>query len=260
MSSLTWRYHNHEEFLMLNKSSCKFNFKRITNLELKKTEMQFKNSKSPGYDDLPITLLKDGMEQISPVLTCVLNKCIVQAVFPSSEKIAKITPIHKSESKSLLDNYRPISVLPVLSKVFKCLIHKKLSEYLETNNLLSKHQYGFRITNRSTQQAVTILTDTISSNKDNGKVTGAVFLDLKKAFDMVDHARLLTKLTTYSITSTENQWFTNYLFNRKQYVHYNASSSELQSVVRGVPQGFILCSLLFLIFINDHDSCLKKAT
>ena len=197
-----WSYHDDYESPFVNMKSCRFSFGLVSEEDVKKAVIKFKNSKSPGYDDLPISLLKDGVDQLSPILSHLVNKCIAQSVFPSAEKIAKVVPIYKSGSKQSMDNYRPISVLPVLSKVFEKVVHKQLSEYLEKNDLLSKNQYGFR-NGRSTQQAITILTDHIATNIDKRKYTGAVFIDLRKAFDMVDHGRLLSKLSWYGIKSKE---------------------------------------------------------
>ena len=195
---------------------------------------------------------------IAPILAHLINKSLSTGIFLTSEKIAKVIPAYKSESKSSMNNYRPISVLPIMSKVFERIVHTQLSKYLEKHKLLSNNQYGFR-NRRSTQQAVTILTDSVALSIDELKYTGAVFLDLRKAFDMVDHERLLLKLDSFGVSATEQNWFIDYLFNRKQYVSYNSTSSNLMSITRGVPQGSILGLLLFLLFINDIDKELEKS-
>ena len=117
-------------------------------------------------------------------------------------------------------NYRPISVLPVLSKVFELTEHHQLYDYLDGNNLLSNVQFGFRKT-RSTQHAVTLLADHIRTHMDQGKLTGALFLYLSKAFDTVDHDCLLSQLNAYGIQNTNLAWFESYLFNRKQFVDFD---------------------------------------
>ena len=111
------------------------------------------------------------------------------ATFPTIEKIARVIPKYKSENRLLMNNYRPISILPICSKLIESLVHQQLYEYLEKHKLLTKSQFGFR-KNRNTQQAVTVLTDHIRLNMDKGQRTGAVFLDLSKAFDTVDRACL----------------------------------------------------------------------
>lgn len=142
-----------------------------------------------------------------------------------------------------MDNYRPISVLPVFSKVLERVVYKQLYSYLEANELLSERQFGFR-QRSSTQHAVTILTDSIRQNIDKGLMTGAVFLDLRKAFDTVDHSRIISKLPLYGIRDKELAWLESYLFGRKQFVQYDGYRSETQYIPCGVPQGSILGPLL----------------
>ena len=179
------------------------------------------------------------------------------AVFPSSEKCSKITPVYKSGERTIMDNYRPISVLPVISKVFERVVHNQLYDYLEANNMLSERQFGFR--NRSsTQHAVTFFSDFIRTIMDKGLMTGAVFIDLRKAFDTVDHARLLSKLPICRIKNKEVSWFESYLFGRKQIVSYDRALSEIQAISCGVLQGSILGPLLFTILTNDIDKNLRQ--
>ena len=156
-----------------------------------------------------------------------------------------------------MDNYRPISVLPVFSKVLERVVYKQLYSYLEANKLLSERQFGFR-QRSSTQHAVTILVDSIRQNMDRGLMTGAVFLDLRKAFDTVDHSRIISKLPLYGIRDKELAWLESYLFDRKQFVQYDGHRSETQHIPCGVPQGSILGPLLFIILINDMGTVLKQ--
>ena len=151
-----------------------------------------KSCKSAGLDNIPPRLVKEGAEEISAPLSILLNRSLRSGIFPTLEKQAKISPIHKSDSRSSLNNYRPISVLNTFSKVIERVVYIQLTKYLENNNMLSNNQYGFR-PKRSTNHAVTIIVDQIRKNMDSGVVTGAVFLDLRKAFDTVHHACLLGK-------------------------------------------------------------------
>ena len=167
----------------------------INSIEIKNVIKKLGWKKAQGYDDVPTSLIIDGADIIAQPLKSLINRCLKNSLFPSAEKCAKIIPIYKCDERSLMDNYRPISVLPVLSKMFERVVHQQLYAYLEQNNLLSKRQFGFR--NRpSTQHAVTKFSDSIRQNMDKGLMTGVIYIDLRKAFDTVDHARLLSKLPT----------------------------------------------------------------
>ncbi|CAB4036188.1 Hypothetical predicted protein, partial [Paramuricea clavata] len=191
-------------------------------------------SKAAGLDNIPPKLVKDAAEELATPLTTLVNRSLTCGLFPTAEKAAKISPIYKSEDKTALDNYRPISVLPVFSKVLERVVCNRLSYYLEENNL-NDSQYGFR-QKRSTKHAVTIVMDDIRTSMDNQQLTGAVFLDLRKAFDTVNHARLLNKLPSYGINDVELMWVSSYLFARTQVVNFEGTLSEENYITHGVPQ------------------------
>ena len=146
-----------------------------------------------------------------------------------------------------MSNYRPISVLPILSKILERVVHDQLYDYLTSNNILHPCQSGFR-SNHSTNTTLIDVTDHILSNMNEGKVTGAIFLDLKKAFDTVSHRLLLKKLHSYGITGHTLQWFESYLKNRCQAVNINSTLSDFKDINIGIPQGSILGPLLFIVF------------
>ena len=169
---------------------------------------------------------------------------------PSLWKIAKVVLIYKSGKTNLLENHRPISVLPVLSKLIEKSVHKQLLDYLEGNNLLNNCQYGFR-KHRSTKLAATLLCDNICRELDNGKLVGAVYIDLSKAFDTIGHRILLNKLASCGVIGDELAWFTDYLFNRNKIVEINNVHSDMEPIYCSVPQGSTLGPLLFIVFFND---------
>ena len=212
---------------------------------------------SEGYDAIPASLIIDVAEELAVPRSHLINRCLAHSVFSIAEKCAKITPVHKSDEKMVMDNYRPISVLSVLSTVFERIVHDQLYTYLEKNNLLSDCQFGFR-RKSSTEHAVTYFSDFIKTNMDKGKLTVEVFVDLRKAFDTIDHATLIAKLPIYGVHGKELTWFESYLFNRQQFVSYQGICSERQSIRCGVPQGFILGPLLFTIVINDITEQVKE--
>ncbi|CAB4032478.1 Hypothetical predicted protein [Paramuricea clavata] len=180
-------------------------------------------------------------------------------IFPSEWKIARVIPLQKKGSRSVLDNYGPISILPVISKIFEKILYEQLYEYFTTNNLLSEQQFGFRRFH-STSTALLDCTDEWYVNMDRGLYNLAVFLDLKKAFDTVNHDILLAKLELYGIKNTPLMLLKSYLSDRSQKCQVNGELSTLKYLKYGVPQGSILGPLLFLIYINDLPNCLQHST
>ena len=166
--------------------------------------------------------------------------------------MAKVSPVFKSGDQSDANNYRPISVLPTIARVFERLIFEQLYSYFNENKLLYSYQSGFRSLH-STVTALFDITNEWSSNIDKGMINGVLFLDLKKAFDTVDHKILLRKLEYYGVESTA---FRSYLSNRQQVCYIDGVTSSLEYVTCGVPQGSILGPLLFLVYVNDIAKCL----
>ena len=186
-----------------------------------------------------------------------INTILKTSIIPTGFKIGKVTPIYKSGEKNLFDNYHPITVLPIISKILEKCVYQQLTEYLESNNLLSKQQFGF-CKGRSTETATTLFLDDIHKARDKSQLTGAIFIDLSKAFDTISHSSILEKLPSYGITGHEKAFFTDYLFNRWQRVSYKSILSTSKPIFCGVPQGSILGALLFLLHFNNAEKQLEK--
>ena len=207
-------------------------------------------NKSTGPHSIPIKLLKLVPDLILMPLCKIINHSFQTGVFPDALKISEVIPIHKGGSTEELNNYRPISLMSIFEKIIEKIMHKRLCEFLQEHNILFQNQFGFR-KNNSTSFALIEITEKIKETIDNKKYGCGIFIDLRKAFDTVNHEILLRKLDHYGIRGMAQNWFKSYLTNRKQYVSLNGESSELKQIACGVPQGSCLGPLLFLLYIND---------
>ena len=240
------------------KTQHKFNFENININEVLNALEKLKTSKSTGHDNIPAKPLKDASDAVAPFLVFIFNTSLKHGIFPDDLKTARISPIHKSGDKKIRGNYRPISILSVIAKLFEKLVCAQLNPFLTENNILSSCQSGFR-KNYSTASALLANTDSWLLNMDAGMINGVLFLDLCKAFDTVDHGILLSKLSIYGIQNKALDWFKSYLHNRTQYCRVNSATSSTRKIRCGVPQGSNLGPLLFLLYVNDLPNCLDKS-
>ena len=205
---------------------------------------QLNPCKSTGLDEIPARFLKEGADFLKIPITFLVNMSISENCVPDAVKTARVKPLYKKNSNLDVGNYRPVSILNVVSKILEKAVYAQLEAYLVENNIIYDYQSRFR-SSFSTDTCLIHLLDHIKRNNARGLFTGTILLDLQKAFDTVDHSILCNKLKLMGVGSTK--WFESYLSNGSQLVNVGKINSDIANVTCGVPQGSSFRSVTFLV-------------
>ena len=243
------------KFIKVNHSSYFF-LEPVSTLEVEYHIKNLKNSKE-CIDNISVSIFKEFQEFFSHIIADLINTCFETGLFPDSLKKAIVLPLFKKDNPDLMTNYRPISILPKLSKIIEKCLKSRLVHYFTRNNLFNQVQFGF-LAEKSTQDAILHLTEKIYRNLHDNLSTLAVYIDFSKCFDTLNRDILIKKLEIYGIRGPPLKLLISYLENRSQAVKVNNTISEFKPINTGVPQGSVLGPLLYLIYVNELPNISDK--
>lgn len=206
--------------------------------------------KATGPDEVPVKLIKYCAQEIAPVISHLTNISVAQGRFPLAMKTSAVVPIYKKNDPMNINNYRPISLTSIFSKIVEKMVCSRLTKFLDRFNIISERQHGFR-SNHSTETAAAELVQYVHGKWEDKLLVAGVFFDLSRAFDTLDHSILIRKLEKYGIRGTIAQWISSYLSGRESYVRVMGERSGAFSTDLGTPQGSTIGPLMFLLYVND---------
>ena len=254
-NNLSQSNNNYINLVPINNHSIFFN--PTISFEIEEIVNNLSNSNS--MFDVPTKFMKLVIPHISDMLADFINLCVEEGVFPHNLKCARIVPVYKNGGRDDYHNYRPISILLILEKIFEKIIYKRLYSFFTDSNVISPNQFGYRKNMNTTQAVLKFISDTLPVF--NYKLySGAIFVDYSKAFDTVPHDLLLKKLHRYGVRGITLRLIKSYLLNRQHFTSVNGIFSDIKTINTGVPQGSCLGPLLYLIYTNDINNLFDNSS